>query len=139
MLGDLTYLVDALADLKAQAADRSAHAQDARKPIDDLAVALEALRTKLVATKENGFISGEEQLRERLGECYGAVNGYDGRPTESQLHRKDVLKKELADAAAELDAILKTRLEAINSALARGNLQPIKKLARDDWQKQQGS
>jgi photosystem II stability/assembly factor-like uncharacterized protein len=139
MLGDLTYLVDALADLKAQAADRSAHAKGASKQIDDLAAALETLRTKLVATKENGFISGEEQLRERLGECYGGVNGYDGRPTESQLHRKDVLKKELADAATELAAILKTHLEAVNSALARDNLQPIKKLSRDDWQNQPGS
>ncbi|TMQ08328.1 MAG: hypothetical protein E6J91_33485 [Deltaproteobacteria bacterium] len=137
MLDDLTYLVDALADLKAQAADRSAHAKDARKPTDDFAAALEALRSKLVATKEVGFISGEEQLRERLGECYGGVNGYDGRPTESQLHRKDVLKKELADAATELDGIVKAHLEAVNAALARDKLPPITKLSRDDWQKKQ--
>jgi hypothetical protein len=135
MLGDLTYLVDELGDLKVQAADRAARAKDAKKPIDDFAAALETLRTKLVATKENGFISGEEQLRERLGECYGGVNGYDGRPTESQLHRKDVLKKELADAYTELDAILKAHLDGVNAALARDNLQPIKRLSRDDWQK----
>ncbi|HEX8112712.1 MAG TPA: hypothetical protein VF516_33505 [Kofleriaceae bacterium] len=137
MLNDLTYLVDALADLKAQAADRSAHAKDARKSTDDLAAALEALRSKLVATREVGFISGEEQLRERLGECYGGVNGYDGRPTESQLHRKDVLKKELADAATELDGIVKAHLEAVNAALARDKLPPITKLSRDDWQNKQ--
>jgi photosystem II stability/assembly factor-like uncharacterized protein len=139
MLGDLTYLVDSLADLKAQAADRGTHAKDAKKATDELATALETLRGKLVATREVGFISGEEQLRERLGECYGGVNGYDGRPTESQLHRMVVLKKELADAATELDGILKAKLEGVNSALTRENLQPIKKLTREDWQKKQGT
>jgi len=50
-----------------------------------------------------------------------------------------VLKKELADAATELDGILRARLEGANGALTRENLAPIKKLSREDWQKKQGS
>jgi photosystem II stability/assembly factor-like uncharacterized protein len=138
MLGDLTYLVDALADLLAQTAERTPRARDARKPLDELTAALAALRGTLVATKEVGFLSGEEQLRERLGECYGGVNGYDGRPTESQLHRKDVLGHELAAAAAALDAILSARLATVNAALARDALGPIQKLARAAWEARQG-
>ena len=38
----------------------------------------------MMATKV-GRITGEKRLRERLGDIYGGVMGYDGKPTRSQI------------------------------------------------------
>jgi len=42
------------------------------------------LRSKIVATKEGGAITGEERIRELLGQLYGSVNNYEGRPTNTR-------------------------------------------------------
>ena len=63
----------------------------AKKKLDDL-------YKSLTTTREGGWMSGEEQLRERLATLYGAINTYDGRPTDSQLAEIDVLAEELAQA-----------------------------------------
>ena len=39
--------------------------------------------------REGGFLAGEEQLREDLAGLYGSVNGYEGRPTQSQIDYTD--------------------------------------------------
>ena len=41
--------------------------------------AVDAMRKKIVATKEGGMITGEERLRENLADLYGNVVGYEGR------------------------------------------------------------
>ena len=63
---------------------------------------LDELYKSLTSTREGGWLSGEEQLRERLGLLYGAINTYDGRPTESQLAEIDVLAEELAKKKAQV-------------------------------------
>ncbi|MGZ8709681.1 MAG: WD40/YVTN/BNR-like repeat-containing protein, partial [Thermoanaerobaculia bacterium] len=63
---------------------------------------LDELYKSLTSTREGGWLSGEEQLRERLGMLYGAINIYDGRPTESQLAEIDVLAEELAKKKAQV-------------------------------------
>jgi photosystem II stability/assembly factor-like uncharacterized protein len=99
MLEDLSGLVDHIAELSRQPAAKG------------LAGELEALRLKLAASREVGMLSGEEQLRERLGMLYGSVNGFDGRPTQSQLKRMEMLGTELAQAHAQLES-LKQRISA---------------------------
>jgi hypothetical protein len=46
---------------------------------------LDDFRSTLVSVKEGGMITGEKKLREYLGDLYGSVNGYSGRPTQSQI------------------------------------------------------
>jgi hypothetical protein len=85
MLGELTYLADSVTDLRDQARDRAAGLQGKnRAELEAFADSLETLHQKLVVT-EGGWISGKEELRERLGGLYGAVVGYEGRPSESQM------------------------------------------------------
>jgi len=79
----------------------------------------------MVATKEGGAITGEERIREHLDHLYGAVNGWEGRPTKYQLERIDVLKRELDDVAKEVQAIDKNDLPAIGALLRARGLQPI--------------
>jgi hypothetical protein len=137
MVADLTYLVDVVADTRAQSlarVEKLPKTDPLAKKLTTLADKLEQLRKTLVTTKE-GRMSGEEQLRERLGSLYGAVNGYDGRPTESQLAYQQVLGHELADARATYESLLGKDLEPISAQLVEKKLDPVKTMSREDWAK----
>jgi hypothetical protein len=140
MMSDLTYTHDAAMDARREATDRLAKLppKDAsRKAIQALIDQCTDLRNTLSAQRE-GFVTGEEQLREKLGGLYGAVNYYDGAPTGSQLDNLKLMEKQLADAGAKLQSIFAKDLVAANGALAKAKLDPIKPLTRDDWNKKEG-
>lgn len=90
MIGEFTALTENVQKLLGEA-----KTPVAKKKLDEL-------YKSLTSTREGGWLSGEEQLRERLGMLYGAINTYDGRPTESQLAEIDVLAEELAKKRAQL-------------------------------------
>jgi len=136
----LTYLVDSITDLRdrARAAGTTLGQKDRlRVQLAGLADRLDELRKSIVASREGGQITGEEKLRERLGMLYGAVNGYEGRPTESQTTHTAVLEKELDGARAQFDGIVARDLAAVNSSLAAKTLEPLRVLDRAEWEKRQ--
>ena len=140
MLGDLTFTVDTLADARAQANERLSKlvADDpARKEVESLLRSLDAVRARLVATREGGGITGEVRVREKVGQLYGSINAYDGRPSRSQLDRIAELGKELSAAVAEFDALAKKQLPAANAALEQKRLPPIKLMTKQDWEAKQ--
>lgn len=123
----LTYLVAEITHVRDQARAASATLKtgDARRrKLDALAASMEAQRVALVATQEGEGISGEEKLREELGVLYGNVNGNEGRPTQSQLDRREALLLEL-DAA-------RARFEAEAKAVAALGLT---RLSEEEWRK----
>ena len=82
------------------------------------------MRKKIVATKEGGAITGEERIREKTTQLYGAITCYEGRPGDYQVARIDSLKHELDDVTKEFDAFAAKELTDANASLAK------KKLAR---------
>ncbi len=82
-------------------------------------------------------MSGEEKLREELGTLYGNVNGYEGRPTDSQVGRMEVLGKDMEAVRGKYEALLAKELGPINAILGKQKLEAIKPLAQEDWQKRQ--
>ncbi|HET6372205.1 MAG TPA: glycosyl hydrolase, partial [Candidatus Polarisedimenticolia bacterium] len=140
MLEHLTYNVDAMVDVRDSARQRAGKLgeKDALgKRLKDLADAVEKLRGSIVATKESAGITGEEKLREKLGSLYGGVNGYDGRPTGSQLERVGVLGKELDTAIASFQGIVSKDLGPVNILLEKRKLEAIKPLTEAEWRKRQ--
>ncbi len=134
----LTYLADAVTAAEEQAKARAETLKGGeRRSLETLAAALTTLRSELVATSEGGWLSGEEQLRERLGTLYGAVNGYDGRPTRSQLDLAGVLGKQLDATYARAEAIRTKELTAANRDLARHKAEQIAWMSKEDWDKKQ--
>ncbi|HEY5907344.1 MAG TPA: hypothetical protein VIZ31_04830, partial [Vicinamibacteria bacterium] len=89
------------------------------------------------ATNQSEGISGEEKLREELGTLYGNVNGYEGRPTRSQLDRMAVFEKQLAEAEAKLVASVDKEFPPLNRSLAAKKVDPLSRLSKEDWQKRQ--
>jgi photosystem II stability/assembly factor-like uncharacterized protein len=136
VLGNMTYSVERINNLRLALDDRAA-----KLPASDpLAVRLRAasaavddLRKKIVATKEGGAITGEERLRENLADLYGNVNGYEGRPSATQVARTDVLAHELSDVEKDFDAWLAKELVGINAELTRKHLETIKPLTRAEY------
>jgi hypothetical protein len=142
MLGELTYAVDSTADARDQSRSRAAKlpaGDPARKLLEGFADSLEGIRTKLVATKEGGGITGEEKIREQMGTLYGAVNGYEGKPTQSQIRRMTALGKEFDSVVAEFEALTKNELPRVNAALEAAKMDPIKPMTKSDWQQKQGN
>ncbi|MGA8776686.1 MAG: glycosyl hydrolase, partial [Terriglobales bacterium] len=138
-LAQLTYVVDATNDLRDQVKARTAAATDAqlKEQLNGLLKQLDDFRETLVSVKEGGMITGEEKLREHLGDLYGAINAYSGRPTQSEIERATVIEKQLDNAGAKLKSIGATALPPVNSALQGKNQQPINAMPREDWDKKQ--
>ena len=139
LLGHMSWAVDNMVRVRDGANQRASKlaASDAlRKKLESLAGQTDALRGKIVATKEGGAITGEERLREFLGSLYGDVNGYLGKPTQSQIERTDVLGRELEDVIHDFDK-LTAGLPQLNQQLQGKKLEPIRLVSEADWQKQQ--
>ena len=113
-LNHMSWAVDAIVAVRDEAS---------QKKMTALAEAVDKIRGKIVATKEGGAITGEERLREFLTGLYGDVNGYEGRPTDQQFARADVLARELENVIHEFQALV----------AKTGN--GIKILSEEDWRK----
>ncbi len=136
MLGQLTYIVDATVDLRDQARQRASNASDSqtKAQVQKFADNLEEFRSSLVAVKEGGMITGEKKLRENLGELYGGVNGFSGRPTESQIERTAVLQKQLDDANAKFQS-LTAQVPPLNAQLQNAKVAPLTVMSQEEWSK----
>ena len=100
-----------------------------------LAVDCDKLRSKIVATKEGGMITGEERIRELLGQLYGAVNSYDGKPTDYQVARTESLGHELQDVIDEFQKLVQKEVSVVNGGLKKKKMEAIPVLVEADWQK----
>ena len=98
-----------------------------------MAEQVDALRSKIVATKEGGAITGEERIREFMAGLYDAVSGYEGRPTDSQVARTDALGHELEDVIHDFDQLTSKELSGINTGLQKKKLEPIKLFTQQEW------
>ena len=136
LLNHMSWAVDAIVGVRDAATARASKlsASDAlRQRLSTLADAADALRKKIVATKEGGMITGEERLREFLGGLYGDVNGYDGRPTDEQTARAAALARELDDVVKEFNDLTARQLTTLNRELAAKKLGAITVLQEKDW------
>jgi hypothetical protein len=138
MLEHMTYAVDAIKGVRDAANARAAKLAEKdvlRQQLQKLAMDCDALRSKIVATKEGGMITGEERIRELLGQLYGAVTGYDGEPTDYQVARTESLGHELEDVVVDFQSLARRELPGINAGLKKKKLDSITVLAEGDWRK----
>jgi len=125
LLEHMTYGVDAIEGVRDAAKARAAKLPEKdplRKQLERLAADCDALRSKIVATKEGGMITGEERIRELLGQLYSAVTGYDGKPTDYQVARTESLGHELEDVIVDFQKLAQKELPAVNAALQKNCL-----------------
>ena len=136
-LGDLTYTVEGVQAVRdsARARAKSLGKDALATKLNAFADKLETFRGTIVAAREGGRLTGEERLREQLGDLYGKVNGYDGRPTNGQIALADVLDGELKKGEADFQAMLAKDLPPLNSGLKGKKLPEIARESREAWDK----
>jgi len=136
LLGEMSFDVDRINGVHAALGERGAKVKgDAvfSKRLQELAGKVEAMRKKIVATTEGGAITGEERIREKTTQLYGAILNYEGRPGDYQMARIDSLKKELDDVAGEFEAFVTKELPTVNKSLAQKKLEAIQPIDRKAW------
>ncbi len=122
MLQDLAYLDLQLREIKKQAEKLAKQTKGKlNKKLLALAANTEATRKEIVATKE-GRITGEKRLREKIGELYGGVISYLGKPTDSQLSGIKELQKEMNPYLADMEDITHNQIPALNKKLLKEGL-----------------
>jgi hypothetical protein len=142
MLNHMSWAVDAIINVRDTANRDAGQLKDGealKGRLTKLAADSDAVRSKIVATKEGGAITGEERLREFLAGLYSDVNGYDGKPTDEQVARTEVLRRELEDVIGEFQKLVTPQLPALNKQLTAKKLPPINIISEQDWQKAQNA
>ena len=136
LLGEMSFDVDRINGVHDALMERGAKLKGDpvfSKRLQELAGKVEAMRKKIVATTEGGAITGEERIREKTTQLYGAILIYEGRPTDYQTARIDSLKKELDDVAGEFEAFVTKELPAVNKSLSQRKLDAVLAIDRKTW------
>lgn len=138
LMGDMTYAVDSINGVRLALGARAAKlpaGDPLRQRLQAAAAQVDELRRKIVATKEGGMITGEERLRENVTDLYANVASYEGRPSQTQVERKEAIARELADVVKSFDTWVASDLAGLNSALAAQHIEPVKVITRTEWEK----
>jgi hypothetical protein len=137
-MAKMSFAVDSMVALRDAAGMRATKlpANDPlHKSLEQFSQQSDALRSKIVATKEGGAITGEERIREFMTGIYGDITNYEGRPTDSQSARADALSHELDDVVKQLDELTSRDLTKLNESLRKKKLEPIQPLTQAQWEK----
>lgn len=135
----MSYAASAIQDVRDTAnshASKLPEKDALRARLQHLAQQSDALRSKIVATKEGGAITGEQRIREYLGELYGDVDSYEGQPTDYQVAREASLAHELEDVINDFKKLTDAELPSINNGLKKKRMEVISVPAEADWRKQ---
>ncbi len=101
-----------------------------------IAKRMEEIHAGISATQPGeGGLAGQVRLREQIAEVYGAVAGYEGKPTNVQMDALSKYTKEVADIKAELEKLIAGELNTYNQALAKQNLKPVTVTPKDAFLK----
>ena len=133
-IADLTYLAETLKSLQDQAGEQKdgLKTKDAES-LDALDNGIQDIRKVLVSTRDMGIFGGDEQLRENLANLFGAVAGYDGRPTNTQIAEAERLFGDLAKLEEKANSFLDNELPKVNAMLEKRGKTALDRQSRDAW------
>ena len=120
MFGEMTDLVTRIQSVRSSAAAGAAKLPEGdplRGRLAGVTGKADAVRKKIVATKEGGAITGEERLREHMDDLYGGLTDYEGRPAATLIAYTSVLRRELDEVVAEFTALCDKDVKDADAAL----------------------
>ncbi len=136
-LEDLAFLDKQVTDIRDKA-DKTLSGlekdEDVYQKLSGISNDMNNLHKELVATNPNP-LSGEERLREKLGDIYSDVLGYQGKPTQSQIDRLNVLTVDLDKKRGTVNELLNKTIPDINIQLAELKVSPIKIITKEEFDK----
>lgn len=140
MVEELSLLEAQVRNLKDSTDLRIALTKDTKlkSELSKLSGNLDAFRKTLTETIESKGITGEQQLRARVGRLYVYTEFSDNMPTQSLTDGARVVKEELQQAQLNADGIFKKDLAAVNAALKKAKLSPLQVIDKAAWELQNG-
>ncbi len=138
MVEELGLLEAQVRTLKDSVDQRMGQAKD-KKLKDELTKMsgnLDSFRKTLTETIESRGITGEQQLRARLGRLYVYTEASDNMPTQSILDGQKTIGAELRQAQSKAETYFNYDLAVLNKSLAKAKLPILKVLEKSEWEKQ---
>ncbi|MCF8239893.1 MAG: hypothetical protein K9J16_00800 [Melioribacteraceae bacterium] len=133
MIEEISFLVKQVVDLSKAAIAKSTQVEDEelKSILNEASKDMDALQKELVSTSSNR-LSGEIRLTEKIADVYGSLVFYQGRPTESQINRLNVLEKEYKKQLAYYESTL----SSLNEKLQEAGIQVITVTTREEYFKE---
>jgi photosystem II stability/assembly factor-like uncharacterized protein len=140
MVESLGLLVAQVQSLKDNADQRAKESKDKRLKNSLLQYSsnLESFRKTLTETIESSGITGEKQLRARIGRLYLFTEISDELPTQSILDAMVALQEELQNAQSKADTFFGKDLNTLNNGLKKEKLAPLVVIDRVQFEKDYG-
>ncbi|MFN3939457.1 MAG: hypothetical protein ACK4IY_02645, partial [Chitinophagales bacterium] len=92
------------------------------------------MHEEIVSTQQGeGAIVGQVRLREKIGEVYGAVMEYGGRPTEPQIRALNFYVDEVKKIEERLNTLKEGQLKDLNAYCLKQNLPPVTLISKADF------
>ncbi|MEO6038679.1 MAG: glycosyl hydrolase [Saprospiraceae bacterium] len=138
MVEDLGFLEAQVRNLKDSTDQRLAATKDKKlvASLTQLRDSLATFRKALTETNEAKGITGEKQLRARIGALYLFTETSDELPTASVMEGAQAQRGELLQAHARTEGYFKKELAAVNTALRKAKLPPLALIDRAEWLRQ---
>jgi photosystem II stability/assembly factor-like uncharacterized protein len=133
MLEDLAFLDNQIIEMRDQSASKAASVKGSlSKKLTELSTEMADLRTQILATKE-GRITGEKRLRERIGDIYGGIISYQGKPTNAQIKSLEELNGQMEGFEQQVNEVVSETLPALNTKLVKADIPEIKLTEKDTF------
>ncbi len=126
MLEDLAYLDNQIIEIRNQSASKADSVKGGlSKKLTELSAEMADLRTQILATKE-GRITGEKRLRERIGDIYGGIISYQGKPTTAQINGLEELSGQMKGFEEQVNVVIDETLPGLNTKLVKADIPAFK-------------
>lgn len=103
----------------------------------EMQVALEDLRDQLLVT-QYGDLRGDARLREEVGFLFGTISLYEGKPTQVQYDRMDLLETRVRAMEREVEELLGgNALKSLNKGLSKAGFTEITLTSREAFDAEQ--
>lgn len=105
------------------------------KKIEGLTDELSSIIDKLVAKKE-GESQGDKKIREKVVEVYSGVNGYSGRPSNSQLALMTEIESEMETLEIRFSELVAKELNKLNKSLEKNEVSELNVISKEEFLKE---
>ena len=138
LLEHMAYISDTLSEIKTKIEEilkkeDKKLPRKVKKSLEKQAEAAEAIWSEMIDPSGNIYGSGE--LQGKMIEIFSTINGYLGRPTDSQLTYIDTLEKSLNKVEEKFAKFVKDNLVKVNRLLKGRQLKEIKILSEEEYTK----
>ncbi|MBE0572787.1 MAG: glycosyl hydrolase [Ignavibacteriaceae bacterium] len=136
LLEDISFTDRQATDLmeKLNRAKEKVSSDELKNSMTELSNRLEKMHKELVATSPNR-LSGEVKLAEKVADIYSGIISYSGKPTDSQISGLNLFTGVYDNYREQMNKILGEELMMINSELKGLNLEEIKVITREEYDK----